>query len=249
MQDKRKSLYGIIIEFRLCKGMSTIDRVKLLAHELTKAGLHPSPAMGGEPLYAASNIDALVEKRYTEIAPDIPGHSGLCRFIDVRLLPDEYSANTTDFAWGWSEFKGGRVKVDVSGGIWSYREERRTAQEPIAEKLLNLAIELYPLVQPTLGCIRESNFDGYNWEDAHVLKRKIITLNWVNFFGPEYVAAYGREMLANIPGYCTQDLSDGGLFYQCRPNFVIEDEIGHRHWQREATAYMAAYNIKLHFGR
>jgi hypothetical protein len=247
--ERREFLYSTIVEFLLCKAVSTIDRVKLLAHELTKAGLHPSPAMGGEQLYVAPSIDALVEERYTEVDPDIPGHGGLCRSIAFPLVPDDLPVGTTRFTCGWMVFKGERVKVSIRGGIWAYREERRTAQEPIAEKLLALALKLYPMLQPTFGSIDVSDFDGYNWEDSHIVKRKIITLNWVNFFGPEYVATYGREMLANIPGYRTQDLPDGGLLYQARPSFVIENELAHKRWQGEAAAYMAAHNIKLHFGR
>jgi hypothetical protein len=247
--ERREFLYSVVVEFLLCKGMSTIDRVKLLAHELAKAGLYPSPAMGGEPRYIAPDIDTLVNERFREIDPNVPGHGELWRSIAFPLVLDGFSPDLTSVSFRWSVFKGARVKININGGIWAYREERRTAQEPIAEKLFALALKLYPMVQPTLGSVDVSDFDGYNWEDSHVVKCKIITLNWVNFFGPEYVAAYGREWLANIPGYRVQDLPDGGLLYQSRPNFVIEDEFAHKRWQREATAYMAAYNIKLHFGR
>lgn len=242
-----RNLYDVMVEFYACKGISTIDRVKLLAHELDKAGLHPSSTMGGEKPHAASNIDDLVDQRYREMNPDIYG--GQKGSIAFGLLQDWFPNHDTHFSFGWVMFKDEHVKMDVSGGVWADRKERRTVHELLAQKTLSLALTLYPVVQPTLGAIRESNFGGYLWEDSHVRKRKIITLNWVNFFGPEYVAAYGREMLMNIPGYRTEDMPDGGVFYQSRPTFVIQDLIGYRRWKQEAADYMAEHKIRLRFDK
>ena len=247
--ESKRLLYSVMVEFRLCKGISTADRVKVLAHELARVHLHPSPAMGGEKVYAASNIDALVDGRYREIDPDVPGHGGLRCSVGFQLLSDWFPNHETYFGCGWMKFKGERVKVDVSGGVWSDSKERRAVHELLAQKFLSLSFALHPIVQPTLGAIREPNFGGYLWEDSHVRKRKIITLNWVNFFGPEYVAAYGREMLMNIPGYRTEEMPDGGVFYQSRPTFVIQDLIAYRRWKQEATVYMAEHKIRLHFDK
>lgn len=247
--ESKRFLYSVMVEFRLCKGISTVDRIKLLAHELAKAGLHPSPSMGGEKLYAALDIDALVDGRYREIDPSIPGLGGLRCIVGFPLLSDWFPNHETYFKCGWMKFKGEQVKVSVSGGVWADRKERRTVQESLAQNILSLALTLHPIAQPALGAITESNFGGYLWEDSHVRKRKIITLNWVNFFGPEYVAAYGREMLMNIPGYRTEDMPDGGVFYQSRPTFVIQDLIAYRRWKQEVTGYMAERKIKLHFDK
>ena len=247
--ESTKSFYSVMVEFLLCTGVSTIDRVKLFAHELARAGLHPSSAMGGEEVYAASDIDALVDGRYREIDPNTPGLGGLKCSVGFLLLSDWFPDHKTYFRCGSMKFKGEQVKVDVSGGVWANRKERRAVHESLAQKILPVALALHPIVQPALGAITESDFGGYLWEDSHVRKRKIITLNWVNFFGPEYVAAYGREMLMNIPGYRTEDMPDGGVFYQSRPTFVIQDLIGYRHWKQEATAYMAEHKIRLHFDK
>lgn len=245
----KRFLYSVMVEFRLCKGVSTANRVKVLAHELARAGLHPSLAMGGEEVYAASDIDALVDGRYREIDPDVLGHGGLKCSVGFALLSDWFPNHKTFFGCGWMKFKGEQVKVSVSGGVWADRKERRTVQESLAQSILSLALTLHPIAQPALGAITESNFGGYLWEDSHVRKRKIITLNWVNFFGPEYVAAYGREMLMNIPGYRTEDMPDGGVFYQSRPTFVIQDLIGYRRWKQEAADYMAEHKITLRFDK
>jgi hypothetical protein len=233
MADTRakQNLYDVMLEFLSCKGVSTIDRVKLLAHELGKAGLHPSLAMGGEKPHAASDINGLVDQRYREMNPDIYG--GQKCSIAFGLLQDWFPNHETHFSFGWMMFKDEHVKMDISGGVWSDRKERRIVHESLAQKTLSLGLMLHPIVQPMLGAIRESNFGGYLWEDSHVRKRKIITLNWVNFFGPEYVAAYGREVLMNTPGYRTEEMPDGGVFYQSRPTFVIQDLIGYRRWKQD----------------
>lgn len=94
--------------------------------------------------------------------------------------------------------------------------------------------------------MRDPEVDPDPWPyDANAKKRRIVALNWVNLFGPEYVARHGWEMLAGIPGYLVEDLPDGGLLYQSRPQITVDDRAAHERWQREATQYLLAHGVRI----
>ena len=78
-------------------------------------------------------------------------------------------------------------------------------------------------------------------------RHEIVTLSWVNFFGPAYVRKYGRDVLCNIPGYQTEDLDDGGILYQSRESLSVGNELRHRYWQKKAQLYLGQHGIPIRF--
>ncbi len=239
--------YDVSLFFLLCKGVPNVDSVKPLAHLLAQEGFHPSPAKGGEELYVVSDINALVEARFQDWEATGKVFGGLLREVAFPLLMEEFPADKIKCYFAWNVHKGERVSITLGGQVWASREEQKTHQEPFAQRLLMIALKLYPLVQPVYGYMGDPDVDSHPWKVDGIVRREIVTLNWVNFFGPEYVEKYGREMLAGIPGWRTQDLPDGGLLYQSRPSIVVEDEEAHKRWQRQAIEYLASYGIRIGF--
>jgi hypothetical protein len=250
--EEKESGYGVGLLFLLCKRVPNVDSVKPLAHLVTREGFHPSPAKGGREPYIASDIDALVDANFrdweTKWEGKDPAGIGVLRTTGFPLFMEEFPPNRTRCAFDWTVRKGEHVRITLSGQVWASCEEQKVYQEPFAQRILAIALELYPLALPVYGFIADPDVDPHPWKHESIARRQeIVTLNWVNFFGPEYVKKYGREMLASIPGWRIQDLPDGGLLYQSRPNIVVEDKEAHRRWQQRSTKYLASHGIQIKF--
>ncbi|MBI4318925.1 MAG: hypothetical protein HY675_10570 [Chloroflexi bacterium] len=115
--------------------------------------------------------------------------------------------------------------------------------EPFAERLVRFGLYSYPLVRPAIGYIDKS------WAKepfpADVQRRKLVSLGWVNFFGPPYVEKYGRDFLSGIPGYRVEELPDGGVFHQLSPTFLVEDAAVARSLRQEVKDYCAKAGVKI----
>jgi len=247
--NRRELLYSIHIIFRLCKAVPDLSRVKCLTRFLKEEGFHPASAIGNETLVINPEIDTLVETHFNELLTELAEYTGLLRSTGFPIIIDGFCASKTNCAFQWAVFKGGYIKVTLNGSVWAFPEARKIYQEPLAERMFSLAVKLYSLAQPVYGFIADPDVDNYSGGDNHAVKQKIETLNWINFFGPEYVSKYGQNTLINIPGHSIQSLPDGGLLYQSRPSIVVENEIAHKRWQREAAAYLASHGIPLKFGK
>ena len=245
--DSLKLAHSVTVEFQRCNGAPGLQQVKWLAHQLAQEGFHPSPSVANQEIIAAEDVDALVEDRYEDYESKQQIMGGLLRSVSFQLLLSDLSKDTW-CSFGWMVFKGEYVQVTLGGSVYATKGARRDRQPPFAEALLTMAKKMYLFVQPTYGFIEDPDVGGHPPGDKSSRRHQIVTLSWVNFFGPDYVAKYGRELLANIPGHHTEDLSDGGLLYQSRANIVPEDELAHRRWQREAQQYLAAHGITIRFG-
>lgn len=82
---------------------------------------------------------------------------------------------------------------------------------------------LYGLFSPMLG--RLDYLPSFSIDYGKpILEKKLKAIYWANFFGPEYVAKYGREFLLNAPGWKKEELHDGGVFYQLSPQITETDQ-------------------------
>lgn len=78
------------------------------------------------------------------------------------------------------------------------------------DRLLQLADDLYELLQPVL-IQASADFAHYEqWEDGKPLDTRLPGVQWLNFFGPIYCQHIGRERLS-AAGTAAQDLPDGGM--------------------------------------
>lgn len=72
-----------------------------------------------------------------------------------------------------------------------------TVIEAIAAGQLALAKKLYTCFQPAFACI---DIHGKHLPTEHQIRNQALpTILWANFFGPEYVAHYGKEYLLAAP--------------------------------------------------
>ena len=105
---------------------------------------------------------------------------------------------------------------------------------------------LHPFLRPAYGFIALLDEEGHPFLDMFDVRNEIVTLSWVNYFGPAYVARYGRDLPVNIPGHHTEELNDG-ILYQSRESIDYANEIRRRKWQEEAKQYLAAHGIEVRF--
>ncbi|WP_322815464.1 hypothetical protein [Chloroflexus sp.] len=116
-------------------------------------------------------------------------------------------------------------------------EDQQHFTEPLAQRLVELGQALYPMVRLGLGFV-----DGDNEVDPKdALKLSLNHIALVNFFGPAYVAKYGRDFLPSLPGYKTELLPDGGVFHQLSPTFVAPSEAEANTMRQAVIAYCACH--------
>jgi hypothetical protein len=92
-----------------------------------------------------------------------------------------------------------------------------------ASDVVTLARELYSLLRPALGWVGPDPSPRYAGEEVakHTRKARLPPgISWANFYGPAIVDTYGRDFLLEAPGYKTEVLSDGGVFYQVTEHYI-----------------------------
>ncbi len=90
--------------------------------------------------------------------------------------------------------------------------------DPVAHGQLAFARLLYPYLRPKYGWIDEPSGNEPTSKDIAATTLQYIF--WANFFGPDYVARYGRDFLLNAPGWKIEELDDGGILYVTTESYV-----------------------------
>ena len=131
---------------------------------------------------------------------------------------------------------GGLVDLDPqvqSSGIESY-----------AHNLLDLALWLYPQLNPGFGWVDENESEGRHAEETVATKLEVI--GWANFFGPTYVEKFGRDFLMGLPGFRVEELDDGGIFHQLTSNILASDRKDVQQIQSRVVAYCREAGLRVH---
>ena len=141
----------------------------------------------------------------------------------------------------FDEYRQGGNKLEIGVLLDFQFQDQRPLVEPLAQRLLAIAQDLYPLAHPTYGEV-EGNSD---WESRDVARFRLKHISWANFFGPVYVEKYGQDFLLGLPGYKTELLPDGGVFHQLASTFVAPSEAEAQRLRREVIAYCAQHGLKV----
>ncbi len=157
-----------------------------------------------------------------------------------RIAFTDWGRMNADF--GFDEYWEGGNKLEVGALLDFQFKDERPLVEPLAQRLLAIARDLYPLARPMYG---EVEGNSGEWDVRDVLRLRLKHISWANFFGPAYVEKYGRDFLLNIPGYKTEVLPDGGVFHQLSPTFVAPSEQEAKRLRREVIAYCAEHGLKV----
>ncbi len=247
----KKVSYGVRVVFLHCAGVLGMDAVKPLARLLDERGLHPSPAKGGEPLYAAPDTDALVERNFTDYEArygrTLPKGFPPCQSVAFPLIMEEFPPPGAHGMFSWQLDQDRHRTVEL--GAWVYEgSQARVMQRRLGDCFLEVARQLYLLARPVFGFVCDPDVDADPWPyERTASERRLTGPGWVAFFDPGYVDKYGRELLAGIPGYRVEDLPDGGLLYQSRPSVLVEDEAAYKLWQQSVCEYLLAHGIRVEF--
>jgi hypothetical protein len=135
--------------------------------------------------------------------------------IAERLHPVKSSlhVSSTDFLM----FDSLDLSIDTKWFI-----DKRFIDKNRLDKLVNVARDLYSVIGATSGYIQnwrderglgeltddQGNLIGYR---APKVRNVLPGIFWANFFGPEYVEMFGRNMLDSAPWHKTENLPDGGV--------------------------------------
>jgi hypothetical protein len=76
---------------------------------------------------------------------------------------------------------------------------------------VSLGHKLYPALRPLFGHV--DRFGVNRLSEKSLKKRELKYLFWANFYGPAYVAKYGRKFFMEAPGWKKEQLDDGGVLY------------------------------------
>lgn len=215
-----------------------VDGIVKIAYLLVLNGF--LPAEGGIPnIRPVDDIERLVRS---------PHHHSCSQDPKLWLWSSDFSIVVKDkpdliAGLGFYYIDHQRNFLDIGGLVDLESKDQRHYVEPFAQRLKDLGLALYPLVQPTLGWVDESFSNETDTKES--LKLKLRTISWVNFFGPAYVKKYGQDFLLGLPGYKTELLPDGGVFHQLSPTFVAPSEQEAKALRQRVIAYCAQHGLKV----
>jgi hypothetical protein len=242
----RRTGASVIALFSLCKGVRDVANLKEVVHLLYSKGY--LAADGTQPNVRSvpqHELDGFVETRRRDMAVFKSG--GLYSYA-FPVVAKRWELVRCSFS---CHFHENGVTTTLGGSVVQQSNGEADPVEyiePFAQDLVQTAKQLYEIMQPAYGYIDDplaAEYPGSPLQRA--MERQIISLNWVNFFGPEYVDQYGRDFLLDIPGWKTEDLPGAGIFYQSRPTFAVEDEDAYQEWQQKVKHHFNAVGVGISF--
>jgi hypothetical protein len=137
-----------------------------------------------------------------------PGYQHEClgrNAFQKRKVP--YGSGTFGFVQDSRSF-------DLSQAVKSDQQH----MDAVANGQLTLAKLLYPRLNPRCGWIDESGENEPSIKSIAATELKYLL--WANFYGPDYVAQYGRAFLMKAPGFIKEELDNGGILYVVTESYV-----------------------------
>ena len=156
---------------------------------------------------------------------------------------DEYNWLVFDLELEWehdSDERPMKTRVYLSTlDAWMFNEAKYP-RDYYAQLLLRLAKELYTILHPVFGSI---DFCSNRTREKDVEALEIPHIYWANFFGPEYVAKYGKEYFLKAPGWLHEELDDGGILYVLAPVMARRVK-GYKALVEEVKAYFGLESVR-----
>ena len=230
------------------------DSIVPLANVLDEYGFHPLLSSGRGFADLVADFKAALVENYSDyeapgnVTADGPRQRAFC-----PLVLDGLSQNVANCVFSWFVFfENGRemAEVTLNGNIRSEANEADDLLRLLANKLLEIGKPLSMFLQSEYGYIQNLDIEAhpfFHTFDPYGPRDELVTLSWVNFYGPAYVRKYGRDLLHGIPGVRVEDLDDGGILYQSRESILVENELQHLRWQKEAQQFLAQHGISIRF--
>ncbi|MBV1800634.1 hypothetical protein [Siccirubricoccus sp. G192] len=122
-------------------------------------------------------------------------------------------------------------------------KDQRTFVEPLAQALRTLAEALYSVSKPEFTAVDNGNRLSVTPRD--VSQTRLTTINWLNIWGPGYVARYGRDLLLRVPGHEARTIEDGAILYQLTPTFVANDANKAKEMRSTVVKHFADAGLKV----
>jgi hypothetical protein len=134
-------------------------------------------------------------------------------------------------------------RLTISGLFDLTQKEHLDFVVPYAELLRRVAIETYPLLQPTLSVVDNE----MNIQDAWtVTGTELTVINWVNLWGPTYVQKYGRDFLRGMPGHQTDSLGDDAICHQLSEAIIGGSRKDTEALRKSVVKYCTIKNLDVH---
>lgn len=161
--------------------------------------------------------------------------------VSFRASPASVPHRNSSFSF--DQFDPSKNQFRMGGLLDFEFKDERPLIAPYAHEMLRLAELLYPVIQPRLGWIDNSDYCDPDFKDID--KLRLPCIGWVTFFSPAYVAKYGERLLAGIPAYRTQALPDGGLLVQLTLSLLAASKDEARQAQSRVKAYFQKHGLKV----
>jgi len=231
------------LTFYQCRGITGNDNIRPLADILFDTGF-TFEQLADERMRQVNQreqIEALVKRHYLVVRTDRKTNAP----IRWRTLFKAYPRTMQDLI-GHFEF----LQIDLRsnrlciGALVDFEfTDQRSYVKPYTQRLKQLIVAVYSHAQPELGWIDRA--DRNTTDETDVRKQRLLTISWINVFGPAYVEHYGSEFLMGLPGYRTERLPDGGVFHQLSEQFVVADQKEGRAIRNQVKSYCAAQGLKV----
>ena len=227
----KKNKLQFYLDWWDCTGLTGPDAVLPLAVRLPAHDLLPAD----NDDVAVADVPALVATK-THQAPE-----ELLRGtwdVHFRLVPRW----TDPFIGGFDCYDTAEgISVCGVGGLLGRDEQAHV--EPFAQRLRAWGQAVYPLARPALG--RIDSTAARILYPKEVRRTKLVSIGWVNWFGPRYVERYSQDLLLGIPGHTTTLLDDGGVFHQLTPTFLVDDAKAAAALKRAVRAHFQHAGLKV----
>lgn len=231
------------LTFYQCRGITAHDDVKPLVEAMFDAGFVIEQLVDGRMrrINQREHIEALVKGHYlvdhVERKTNTPTRWTTLFKAHPRAMPDLIGS------FEFLQINPRDNRLRLSALVDFEFTNQHGYVEPYAQHLKRLIVALYSHAQPELGWIDRA--DRNTTTETDVRKQRLLTLSWVNVFGPSYVAHYGEGFLQRLPGCCTERLLDGGMLHQLSERFTVTDQRAARALRSQVKNYCMAQGLKV----
>ena len=227
-----------------CYEIRDVQGVSRIAHYLARYGFRPAIPSGRSDIRLLDDIDARVKGLFVvdqNWSPNKAIGRSLYALVGLPLLIDglEELIASVCFTFWAPDY----CVLGVGGLVDFEFKDQTTLVEPFAQRIRQLALQLWSECAPDYGCVDESFASQLDIRDA--LKLKLPSIGWANLFGPAYIEKYGNGFLSAIPGCTSQTLSDGSIFHQLTPTFIMDDRSQVKKLHQEVQDHFTTAGFKV----
>jgi hypothetical protein len=124
-----------------------------------------------------------------------------------------------------TEFENGSnglaLSFSLAQPLESVNSSTKTITNAVMDMYRDICVELGSIAQPSYSWVDMDHRDSPPKPSTNDIRSmKLITMYWINYFGPSFLKRYGKDLFLDAPGWLKDERPEGAVLVQLGPRFA-----------------------------